>query len=114
MKRLAFVSLVAAAGCAAPPDVPVGVTSRAPNTTFACIAPRLERLPVRFRTEPTAEGWRMDVEVFSGPPAGWYRKGTIEHSGHVVLYAPDGATLGIASEQVHDELVPIIRRCSGR
>ncbi|SFB78464.1 hypothetical protein [Tropicimonas isoalkanivorans] len=112
MKPFVILSVLLLCGCAATPDVPVGVTSRAPNTTFDCIAPRLERLPVRFETERTPDGWRMDVQIFAGPPSGWYHNGRIEHSGHLVVYAPDGATRGIGAGQA-DKIAPIIRRCSG-
>ncbi|SNS44005.1 hypothetical protein [Tropicimonas sediminicola] len=109
-----LLTLPALAACGPAPDVPVAVTSRAPNATFACIAPRLERLPLRYDTRPTPDGWRMDLLVFAGPPAGWYRNGTIEHSDGTVLYAPDGATLGIFPERLSEEIAPILRRCTGR
>ena len=102
------------ATCGPAPDVPITVTSRAPNATFACIAPRLQRLPLRYDTRATTDGWRMDLQVFAGPPAGWYHNGTIEHSDGVVLYAPDGATTGIFANKVSADIAPILRRCSGR
>lgn len=118
MKKMAQLCvsgmLFVTASCGHPVDVPLNVTSRAPNATFACIAPKLERLPVRTRTRSTTDGWQMDLLVYAGPPAGWYRKGTLEHASGVVLFAPDGATAGIADQQTLDRLRPILRRCSGR
>lgn len=107
-----FLALFIAA-CGPKPDVPVNVTSRAPNTTFNCISPRLNALPLRYDTYRTADGWRMDVLAFAGPPSGWYRKGTIEHSDNVVLYAPDSATDGIAmNTPALSEIRPILRKCA--
>lgn len=113
MKRFAMVLLTAVAGCGSNPDVPINVTSRAPNTTFNCISPRLNALPLRYDTYRTADGWRMDVLAYSGPPAGWYRKGTIEHSDNAVVYAPDSANRGIAMETpALSEIRPILRKCA--
>ncbi len=113
MKYLVVTCLVLAAGCSTPNAVQ-GVASRAPSTTYSCIAPRLERLPVRYTTEQTAVGWRMRIQVFSGPPSGWYSKGTIEYSDGVVVYAPDTATTGIATQEVVSGIRPILRRCAVR
>jgi hypothetical protein len=113
MKTLWILPLfLIAASCGPKVDVSTKVTRRAPAETFNCVAPRLAKLPFRTTEYQTADGWRMDIQVFSGPPAGWYRKGSIEHSDGVVVYAPDGATLGIASDQVMTQLNPILRRCS--
>ncbi|MFV0360630.1 hypothetical protein [Tropicimonas sp.] len=113
MRRLLPLLLLLATACGPPPDVPLHVTSRAPERTFDCIAPHLEALPVRHETRRSADGWRMDLFAFAGPPAGWYRRGTIEHSDNVVLFAPDGATAGIRLETpAQSEIRDILRRCA--
>ena len=118
MKQLAplLPCILLLAACGAPPEeAPLRVSSRAPSATYDCVIPRLQRLPVRTETrQATEDGWRVDVEVYASPPSGWYRKGTIEHSGGTVFFLPDSATDGIELREIEGRIGPIIRRCSGR
>ncbi|PRY26841.1 hypothetical protein CLV78_101945 [Aliiruegeria haliotis] len=112
MKWLLFLLALIPAACGPQPDVRTNVTSRAAHESYACIAPKLNRLPVRYTTHRAPGGWRMDLQVFGGPPTGWYKKGSIEYSTGIVLYYPNSATMGIMTQEVQRDIRPILRRCS--
>ncbi len=87
------------------------VTRAGPGPSYSCIVPQLPGIGVRQRTETTPDGWRMTIEAFSGPPAGWYDKGRIEYATGTLTYIPNSATLGIADEQVKRKLRPLLANC---
>ncbi|WP_157973542.1 hypothetical protein [Tropicimonas sp. IMCC34043] len=117
MKTLLYLYLplaLALAACSGDKtDTPMQVTSRAATATHDCVEQRLGRLPVRTLSQMTGDGWRIDVQVYGTPPAGWYRKGTIEHSHGLVFFLPDSASDGIGLREIEDRIDPILRRCAG-
>ncbi|MDV7145111.1 hypothetical protein R3X27_20715 [Tropicimonas sp. TH_r6] len=104
--------VLALSGCVKSEPIGASVPSRGPGPSYTCLAPALTVAGMRQRTQPTASGWRMRVEVMSGPPAGWYDKGQIEYEHGLLSYVPNTATTGIAEERVTKTLLPLIRSCA--
>ncbi len=103
--------VLALSGCMKPEPYGTSVPSRGPGPSYTCLAPALTVAGMRQHTEPTSGGWRMRVQVLSGPPAGWYDKGEIEYEAGRLSYVPNSATTGIAEERVTKTLLPLVRSC---
>ena len=92
----------------APPAGDGGV--RSPDSLY-CAQSMLARTAVMAEPAPIGRGWRLRLRVWSSPPAGWLDKGSIVHDGARIAYIPDGATRGLAEEEVRAVVRPVLKAC---
>ncbi len=136
-RGLALAALVVLAGCAglprngpAPPrapQAPLAPPTRLPladpgvsalrddgallTESLYCAQTMLARTAVMAEPAPIERGWRLRLRVWASPPAGWLDKGSIVHDGARIAYIPDGATRGLAEEEVRDVVRPVLKAC---
>lgn len=105
---------LAPAAAGAPLGMPGGPEAGrggAATASFACAQRLLADSPVMAEPAPIAQGWRLRLRVWSSPPAGWIDKGSLVHDGVRFAYLPDGATRGLADDDVRAVVEPIVETC---
>lgn len=109
---LVLLALAALAACSRVSETPdVGVTRLSPGQSLDCVGVLMRAEPVRLVPRASRGGWRRDVQVITGPPAGYVTKGALIHDGTVLAWLPDGATAGIADEAVRASVLPVLAAC---
>lgn len=108
----AAVAAVLLAGCdLGRPEPDLGVTRLAPSQSLVCVQSVLAAHPLRMTTRPYSGGWRAELRVLSGAPAGFLGKGEIVHDGRTLAYLPDGATAGLEDARVREAVEAAFDAC---